>query len=288
MSAEQFMDAVASITGEWRVLEDKSTKGGVNAREWQFKSTPLSRALGRPIRDQVTTVRLTQPTTLQALELVNGATLATMLQRGSLRMLDQLPAAPRSLFDSGVVRGAKNKPQVDIDISGLDELWLLMVDVDSYDPAHVRADWADAELSGPHGSVRVSDLTSIALPFEKKLDLRGKGYTKLRANITLDPASTTSDVNGAVRFFVFGAKPDYTHLVPAQGAPPVESVRVADFTSKELVRYLWRFAYGREPSRDELRLAADTLESGPKAGRATRLEDLLWAIVMSPEFQYIL
>jgi hypothetical protein len=41
-------------------------------REWQVKSNPLSRALGRPIRDQVTTARLDQPTTLQSLELVNG------------------------------------------------------------------------------------------------------------------------------------------------------------------------------------------------------------------------
>jgi mono/diheme cytochrome c family protein len=44
---------------------------------------PLMIALGRPNREQVITVRQTTPTTLQALELTNGATLAKWLKKGT-------------------------------------------------------------------------------------------------------------------------------------------------------------------------------------------------------------
>jgi mono/diheme cytochrome c family protein len=44
---------------------------------------PLLRALGRPNREQVVTQRLTAATTLQALELTNGQTLASMLGEGA-------------------------------------------------------------------------------------------------------------------------------------------------------------------------------------------------------------
>src|SRR6185503_11003097 len=52
---------------------------------------PLMAALGRPNREQVVTVRQTTPTTLQALELTNGNTLATFLKRGSDAILSANP-----------------------------------------------------------------------------------------------------------------------------------------------------------------------------------------------------
>jgi hypothetical protein len=48
---------------------------------------PLALALGRPNREQVTTVRQTTPTTIQALELTNGETLAKLLRRGAEQLL---------------------------------------------------------------------------------------------------------------------------------------------------------------------------------------------------------
>jgi hypothetical protein len=47
---------------------------------------PLTVALGRPNREQVNTVRPTEATTLQALELTNGKTLAELLDRGATKM----------------------------------------------------------------------------------------------------------------------------------------------------------------------------------------------------------
>src|ERR1700730_4093784 len=102
-------------------------------------SSPTSRSLGRPIRDQVFTKRATEATTLQALEVVNGETLATMLARGARRMGGDLPGAPPNLLDSGVV---SEKPvDIDIDITGVNKLWFLTEDTDSYDPARTLAGW---------------------------------------------------------------------------------------------------------------------------------------------------
>ncbi len=52
---------------------------------------PLMAALGRPNREQVTTVRQSEATTLQALELTNGSTLAALLARGAKEWLAKLP-----------------------------------------------------------------------------------------------------------------------------------------------------------------------------------------------------
>ena len=133
LTAEQFADAVGSITGEWSIVprrqaarrrqgggararhatgrrrrappaggrvtppapapaaacsprasacaggrgdgprtDSDAVTSGVYGREYRAPSTQLTRALGRPIRDQVTSVRAHEATTLQALELVNG------------------------------------------------------------------------------------------------------------------------------------------------------------------------------------------------------------------------
>lgn len=48
---------------------------------------PLALALGRPNREQVTTVRQSTPTTIQALELTNGDTLSRLLKQGAERLV---------------------------------------------------------------------------------------------------------------------------------------------------------------------------------------------------------
>src|SRR5204863_2439778 len=127
---------------------------GTYSREWRLKSSPITRSLGRPIRDQVFTKRAAEATTLQALEVVNGETLANMLARGAKRMAGELPEPPPNLFDSGVV---SEKPvDVDIDIIGVNRLWLLTEDTDSYDPARTLAGWAKPRFAGPNGEVSLT------------------------------------------------------------------------------------------------------------------------------------
>ena len=110
LTAEQFSDAVAAITGDWQVLAGRGGGGGgannqpvpvppgSYVRGWRIAGSSLERALGRPIRDQVYSTRDTQATTIQALELVNGETLTHWLWRGARKMLGELAAEPAALM----------------------------------------------------------------------------------------------------------------------------------------------------------------------------------------------
>jgi len=59
----------------------------------------LSRALGRPNREQVVTRRDTLATMLQALELVNGTTLDAVLNRGARRWIKEGRHEPSSIVE---------------------------------------------------------------------------------------------------------------------------------------------------------------------------------------------
>jgi len=83
MSAEQFYDALAQVTGAGRENPAFGLEGGAFVRAWRVTLDPLSKALGRTAREQVTTRRDEAATTLQALELANGETLHSVLRRGA-------------------------------------------------------------------------------------------------------------------------------------------------------------------------------------------------------------
>jgi hypothetical protein len=309
LTAEQFADAVASITGEWKILRDSRPEPGVFCREWRFKSSPLTRALGRPIRDQVYTERNSEATMLQALEVMNGATLGSTLHRGAKRILGELPPAPENLFDSGVAgQGALDTAFVDIDIEGAQRLVLLLEDVDTYDPARVLAGWANAELVARDGSVTplaafaTSKLEKASLLFRNQkqpldgfamradsravFDIAGKGFTRFRGTAGVDAGSYRSDVLAKIRFFIFDREPDMQQLVRTKGAPPVPFAAWR-YPADQLSTRLFQYALLRDPSPQERATAARLLAG--KNGRLSSdgLEDLLWSIFLLPEFQYV-
>ena len=176
LTAEQFADAVGAITGEWSVapsrgpappapriekgqpLPSQPASSGVYAREWRAASSNLTRALGRPIRDQITATRSTQATTLQALELTNGAILSRWLSRGARRMLGALPADPTSLYNRAVAGRNASASPFEIDISRSTRLWLIVEDTGSNVPEAILPAWAQAELVGPTGVTPLSTL----------------------------------------------------------------------------------------------------------------------------------
>jgi hypothetical protein len=75
------------------------------------------------MRDQVISVRASQSTTPQALELVNGETLTRRLSRGARRMLGELPPEPVSLYTRAVAGRPASSSVFDIDISRLGCGW---------------------------------------------------------------------------------------------------------------------------------------------------------------------
>jgi hypothetical protein len=68
---------------------------------------PLALALGRPNREQVITTRQSMATTIQALELTNGDSLAKLLKRGSEKLVAAHPdgrALAQRVFQQGLSR----------------------------------------------------------------------------------------------------------------------------------------------------------------------------------------
>lgn len=296
LGAEQFIDTISAITGEWRVLVAQRGPGRFS-REWRLAASPLTRALGRPIRDQVFTERSELPTTLQALELANGNDYARYLLRASKKMLGQLPEPAVNRFDSGVV--SSGTAPVDIDITGVNELRLVVEDVDSYSPERVLAVWANARLIGPGGEEPLpgssgpaqmkngyyGDALRVKTPSETVFDLTGRGYTRLRAYVGVEAACLQSDISPRIRFFVFERAPDPERLVRVEGGPPVAPPG-GPFTADSLIRRIYRHALGRDETPRERELARAML-AGNGGIQPEGLADLLWAVTLLPEFQYL-
>lgn len=301
LSAEQFLDNVSAITGEWRIRTENRPVEGIFTREWGLKSNPVSRALGRPVRDAAVTERLTDSTTLQAMELVNGETFAALLSEGARRVLGNVVKAPAPLFDSGLLRNAATA-RANIDITGRNTLRLLIVNVDSYDVPRTRAGWANAVVSGAMGDRPLTELPSTGcdarestldivktgsfpalippLGCEVVYDLTGLGLTRLKAQVAIDAKSIDSAISPAVRAFVYAERPDRKRLIPGRSEPPVERPEKPTSVGA-LVERVFRHALGRAPIPAERAAAA--------SAKLTQegVEDFLWTMFLSPEFQYI-
>jgi hypothetical protein len=310
LTAEQFADAIGALTGEWNTYPRPATPGGAYAREWRTPSSALTRALGRPIRDQVHSMRAIEASTLQALELVNGEIYTRRLARGARRLLGELPAEPVSLFNRAVAgRNAASSP-FDVDISRASALWLVVQETGSNAPEAVLPAWAQAELSGPSGTTALSALTPrdaaglragtgpltvptadgtgvrVKNPSVLVYDIAGKGFTRLRGVVGIENARADigSTLNPSVRFFVFDAAPDMERLIPPAPGTPLPPPPTLATTAAVIDRVFWHLL-GRAPTPAERRIAADAL--GPSRPSASALADFIWAVTMKPEFQFV-
>jgi hypothetical protein len=306
LTAEQFADSISVTTGQWRTIPQGND--AIRVRDWELKISSLTSALGRPVRDQVFTTRDNRATTFQALDLVNGELLTNLLRRGSLRLVGELPPAPVNLFDSGPMN--KGTTTFDVDISKAKELWLLTQDAGSYDPSRTVAGWFDVELTGPNGTSKLKDLTTLSHFGEDSLRAGGAdlgkgvvtplgaqlfypiqslGFTRMRGRVVIDDRSRPSDIGGSVRFFVFDAKPDPERLVKIVGVPPAP-FPVPVKTVDEAIHRLYLQLLGREPITKEVEVARGFFisdASQPPKLEPSALQDFLWSLFMHPDFQYL-
>ena len=335
LTAEQFADAIGSITGEWNVYPGRPAASGGQApaareqrigpapsmppsagfygREWRIASSNLTRALGRPIRDQVISQRATEASTPQALELVNGEMLTRWLSRGARRMLGELPPEPLSLYNRTVAGRTASASAFDIDVSRAAKLWLVVQENGSNVPEVLEPVWAQAELVGPGGVTPLSQLQPVdgsglragsgtiifsasgtglrvTNPSVVVYDVAGRGFTRFRGIIGLEnPASEIgATLNPQIRFFVFDAAPNMERLVPPASAPPLPRGQALTRVTQAIDR-VFRHALGRAPSAAERRAAEEALRDPALGNRPSPqgLADLLWAVIMKPEFQLI-
>jgi hypothetical protein len=348
LTAEQFGDAIGAVTGDWNVYQPPAplpAQGGSNAnvggsapaavpegpppgrytREWQTPASPLARALGRPIRDQVFSTRNTMATTLQALELVNGERLANWLLRGARKMLGELPPPATALFVTAInARGGRTGgPPVpraapatfDVDISGATRLWLIVQDANSTAVDKAEAAWASGELLGQDGGVTpLTELTPldetvlraasgllvldgtlfpsgmrVKTPSRLVYNISDRGFTRFRGTVGLENITGLAQGETILgRFLIFGTEPDMDRLVPPSPATPLPpGPRMT--TAPQVVDRVYRYALGRAPSAEERGIALDALTDPARPGRvsAEGLADLLWAVLMKSEFQLI-
>ncbi len=117
LSAEQFADAVSTVTGVWnekpsaRIVENHwAGRDFSPIRAALAPASPLQVALGRPNREQIVTVRGSVATTLEALELTNGAELARRLAEGAKLQLEANDPTPRALLDRVYLTALGRKP----------------------------------------------------------------------------------------------------------------------------------------------------------------------------------
>lgn len=260
LTAEQIVDTLSAITGEWRVVQtDTSARF---AREWELRSTELTRALGRPMRDQVITTRNTESSTLQALELVNGVTIHQKLRRGAQRLVGMLPTPPESLWDSSGLR-REGKRTFDIPVKG-PEVHFFVDDIGSFDPDRTVVRWLDLQLDGKPVAVegRLGKVVKLTIP---------PGEHRLTGALELDPSGKQSDINSAVRGYIFPSAPDRNLLARITDPPPVPMRK-----PQKLVDDLFLQTLGRLPVAAERELA-----------QKAEVEDLLWILINHPEFQYV-
>jgi hypothetical protein len=333
LTSEQFADAIGAMTGEWNTYTPRAPSSstsparppqnpppsmaptsGAYGREWRASSTSLSRALGRPIRDQVTSVRAAHASTLQALELVNGELLTQALSRAARRMLGELPPEPLSLYNRTVAGRYASSTLFDVDVSKATKLWLVVQENGSNAPEKLLPVWAHAEFTGPSGTVALSSLTPVERsgirsgdgvigvggdtgdgvrvknPSVLVYDIAGRGFTSFRGAIGIENAQSEigSTLNPQIRFFVFDREPNMERLLPPAAGTPLPPPPQLH-TVAEAIDRVFHHALGRSPSPDERRTAEEALRdpSGSQRPFAPGLADLLWAIVMKPEFQLI-
>jgi hypothetical protein len=101
----------------------------------------------------------------------------------------------------------------------------------------------------------------------------------LRAAVGIENQEVTSDLNPRIRFLVFDREPTMDRLLPVAPETPLRFTPVK--TASEAVDRVFWYALGRAPTSAE-RAAAEKVAGTPEG-----LADLLWAVFMKPEFQYV-
>jgi hypothetical protein len=119
-------------------------------------------------------------------------------------------------------------------------------------------------------------------------DIGGKGYTKLRGLIGIENKDAGNDINPNLRFFIFDTEPNMERLTPVLPDMPVAVDKINKSPDRLVERLFW-YALGRAPTLEEKRTAEEVLRDAGRKRRASAdgLADLLWAILMKPEFQLI-
>ena len=127
-------------------------------------------------------------------------------------------------------------------------------------------------------------------PSVLRYSLEGRTFVRLRGAV--DVANLRSEVgstlNPSLRFFIFDTAPNPGRLLPPGQAAPLSSASAPTDARALVDRVFWQ-ALGRVPSEAERTVASRAVSDPARPGRLSPdgVADLLWALLMKPEFQLI-
>jgi len=138
--------------------------------------------------------------------------------------------------------------------------------------------------NSPATALRVTNPSTLAY------DIAGRGFTRMRGTVWIENpiADIGATLDPQLRFYVFAAEPNPDRLRPPAPGVPIPSGQVMTRWEEVVDRVFWH-ALGRPPSLDERRAAARAIVDPGTPARVSPegLADLLWAVLMKPEFQLI-
>ena len=119
-------------------------------------------------------------------------------------------------------------------------------------------------------------------------DIAGNGFTRFKAAPGQEAVPLGQGENVQARFFVFDQQPSMDRLVPPDPEKPLPAGPVLKTISQAVERVYWH-ALGRAPTPGERHMAEAALRTPGNASKpsADGLADLLWSVMMTPEFQLI-
>ena len=130
----------------------------------------------------------------------------------------------------------------------------------------------------------------VANPSMLRYDLSGKSFVRLRGAVDVANPRTEigSTLNPAVRFFIFDAAPDLDRPLPPGSSTPVPALPRPESAQALVDRVFWQ-ALGRAPSASERTIATSAVTDPSRPDRLAPMgvADLLWSVLMKPEFQLI-
>src|SRR5207249_2215025 len=183
----------------------------------------------------------------------------------TLLSFNRVPASPIPL----------NPVPFDIDVSKATMLWLIVQDVDSYEPERVEAVWGQVELVRADGAaIELSSLkpldgaglrtgdspidykgstgagVRVTTPSRLVYDISGKGFTRLKGVTTIETRSLKDDINPRIRLFIFEEEPNMERLVPVAAELPAPFPGPLK-TASQIVDRVFQYALGRSPTARE-------------------------------------
>ncbi len=134
----------------------------------------------------------------------------------------------------------------------------------------------------------VTDALRVKFPSELVYDISGRGFTRFEGVPFFEEKPLIQGEGVSGRFFVFDQKPSLDRLAPPTSEAPVAPLPAPKTAAEAVDRVYW-YLLDRAPSPAERQTGIAALHDPAQARHpnAAGLADLLWSVMMSPEFQFI-